>query len=130
MAEQKVQCSSSVGIVTRPRTGNQETAVRLPSKASSFYIPHRTLPAVSYPAYCPMGKDCTFPRLKRSGREADHVSLCGAEFKNDWMFISISPYALMPCTDTTLIYRKKMYIDAYRRDSELMLVLCVALCWS
>jgi hypothetical protein len=116
--------------VTRPRAGNQEIAVRLPSEACSFYIPYRTLAAVYRPADCPMGADCSFPRLKRSGREADHMSLSGAEFKNDWMCTSISAYVLMPCTDTTLIYANKIYRDAYRRDNELMLMLCIALCCS
>ena len=89
LAEQKVQCSSSVGVVTGPRAGNQEIAVRLPSGSSSFSIPHRTVSAVSHPAYCPVGKGCTFPRLKRSGLEADHLSVSSAEFNNDWMFTSI-----------------------------------------
>ena len=103
LAEQKVQCSSSVGVVTRPRAGNQQTAVRLPSGSCCFYIVHRPcrlcaiLPTVQW-----------LQTALRSGREADHMSLSGAEFKNDWMCTSISPYALMPCTDATFIYANKI----------------------
>jgi hypothetical protein len=80
------------------RAGNQETAFDFPQDHVPFTLPTApcrlcpTLPAVSHPACCPVGKGCSFPRLKRSGLEADHMSLSGAEIKNDWMCTSIFPY--------------------------------------
>jgi hypothetical protein len=49
------------------------------------------------------------PGVKRPAHKAGHWTLSNARLKNAWNHASISPYALMPCIGSTLLYVTCLY---------------------
>jgi hypothetical protein len=42
------------------------------------------------------------PGVKQPGRKSDHKPLSSDEIKNDWSYISLSPYSFVACARETL----------------------------
>jgi hypothetical protein len=49
----------------------------------------------AHPASYPVGTGCSFPGMKRPGREDDHSPLSSVEVKNAWSYTSIPQYVSM-----------------------------------
>ena len=75
-------------------------------------------------ASCPMGNEGSFPWEKVAGAQADHSSAPHAKVNSSYDYISVQPYASMPCTDTPLLFLPSLkYVSLYSRI-KWVIILC------
>jgi hypothetical protein len=80
---------SAVGIATGYGLNDGGVGVRVPVGARIFFSLVPTQPPIQWVP------GAISPRVKRSGREADHSPPTSAEVKNTWIYKSTPPYAFM-----------------------------------
>jgi len=72
----------------------ERCGVRIPAQVRDYFHFKTSRPALGPTQLLIQWVLALFPVTKRPGRESDHPPLSGAEFKNEWSYISTPPISL------------------------------------